>query len=368
MAFNLLNMLGIGGQSQVQPNMLTAAAQPQAVPQAPQAPSLLDRYQNFTASDRGRALNDFFTGIAMGQNPQQSLGYGAKLVSAGSADRRSKQQSTEQRNQTVEWLKGKGLSDQDAALLAGNTPALSEYLKNTLAPDAQKPTSDIQNYQFAVQQGFKGNFADWAKGKENHAPARVQEYEYAKQQGFPGSFNDWLASQKGGMSLQVDPETGAVSFQQGGNIKPMTEGQSKDTTYATRAEGALPILDKYGNSLTSLGESVGGSLPVVGNYAKSADYQQAEQAGTEFLQAILRKDTGAAITPQETAEYGKVYLPRPGDSQEVLAQKKTSRKRALEALKAGMTPQAILAQERALTKIGSTPDDSGGQSDPLGIR
>lgn len=207
----------------------------------------------------------------------------------------------------------------------------------------------------AIYNPNDGQWLTAPNGGQTEQPSRVREYEYAKGQGFPGSFNDWLASQKGSMSLSVDPATGQVSFQQGGNIKPMTEAQSKDTTFAVRAEGALPILDKFGNALTSLPESAAGALPGgVGNYMQSPEYQQAQQAGTEFLQAILRKDTGAAITPQETAEYGKVYLPRPGDSPAVLAQKQTSRTRALEALKAGMTPQAILAQEKALEKTGET--------------
>lgn len=180
-------------------------------------------------------------------------------------------------------------------------------------------------------------------------PAGVQEYEYAREQGFPGTFQDWESSKKGGMSLQVDPNTGAVSFQQGGNIKPMTEGQSKDTVYATRATGALGLIDQFGDALTSLPETVGGQVPGVGNYMKSPEFQQAEQAGKEFLQAILRKDTGAAITKPETEEYGTVYLPRPGDSPQVLAQKKISRFRAVEAMKAGMPPQAILAMEKALS-------------------
>ena len=68
----------------------------------------------------------------------------------------------------------------------------------------------------------------------------------------------------------------------------------------------------------------------------------------EFLQAILRKDTGAAITKEEQVEYGKVYLPQPGDSAALLAQKKASRSRALEAIKAGMPPQALLYVEKAL--------------------
>lgn len=196
--------------------------------------------------------------------------------------------------------------------------------------------------------------------KPEAKPSAVQEYEYAKSQGFPGTFQDWEASKKGGMSLQVDPATGAVTFQQGGNIKPMTEGQSKDAVFSTRAEGALPLIDQFGDSLTGQEGIVGGTvgqLPVVGNFAKSEGYQQAEQAGKEFLQAILRKDTGAAITSDETSEYGSVYLPRPGDTPATLEQKKVSRRRALEAIKAGMPPQAILAQEKALAKTAASTND-----------
>lgn len=211
-----------------------------------------------------------------------------------------------------------------------------------------------------------------AKPKPEAKPSAVQEYEYAKGQGFPGTFQDWEASKKGGMSLQVDPATGAVTFQQGGNIKPMTEGQSKDAVFSTRAEGALQILDAPSNpndpkskplsdSLSGTSGTIGGTvgqLPVVGNFAKSDGYQQAEQAGKEFLQAILRKDTGAAITADETSEYGSVYLPRPGDTPATLEQKKVSRRRALEAIKAGMPPQAILAQEKALAKTAASTEDA----------
>ena len=85
----------------------------------------------------------------------------------------------------------------------------------------------------------------------------------------------------------------------------------------------------------------------------------AQQAAEEFLQAILRKDTGAAITAGEQALYGKTYVPQPGDSDAVLAQKANSRRRALEALKSGMPPAAMVAQERALIASGDRPAQAG---------
>jgi hypothetical protein len=197
----------------------------------------------------------------------------------------------------------------------------------------------------------------YSSGREPAKPAAVQEYEYAAQQGFKGTFQDWESSKKGGMSLTVDPTTGEVSFQQGGNIKPLTEAQGKDAVFYTRAKGALDNLDLVGNSLTSPVGAVAGQLPG-GNYLKSSDYQKAEQAGNEFLTAILRKDSGAAIGKEEQANYGNIYLPRPGDSTETLVQKKGARLRAIEALRSGMTPQAILQSELALKKTSPPPADA----------
>lgn len=202
-----------------------------------------------------------------------------------------------------------------------------------------------------------------ANGSAPKAPQLQELYDQTTGQPYKAVYNpqtgtfDRVGGVKApnGTTLSVGPD-GQVQFQQGPGVKPLTEGQSKDTVFVTRATGALPTINALGDALTSLPESFAGSTPVVGNYMKSSKYQQAEQAGKEFLQAILRKDTGAAITPAETQEYGTVYLPQPGDSPEVLAQKKESRDRAVAAIRAGMPPQAILAAEKASSqKPGGSP-------------
>lgn len=162
-----------------------------------------------------------------------------------------------------------------------------------------------------------------------------------------------------GMAVEVGPD-GTVKFAQGtGAGKAWTEGQSKDNVYATRAMGALETLEPNADALTSLLYQAAGLDPtgVVRGRVQSDAYQLARQAGDEFLQAILRKDTGAAITADEQDLYGKTYLPQPGDGPAVLAQKKAARARAVEAMKAGMMPLQIIAAEKAL---GRTPSQSGG--------
>lgn len=178
-----------------------------------------------------------------------------------------------------------------------------------------------------------------------------------------------------GTALSVDPTTGAVSFQQGSGVKPLTEGQSKDAVYATRAEGSLGTLDQFGDALTNpLGHAAEKDPTGLIRRQQSPEFQQAQQAGREFLQAILRKDTGAAITTDEMDSYGRTYLPMPGDGPELLRQKQIARKRALEALKAGMPPQAILQQEKALANVdastaqGPQQDEEGWREIAPGVR
>jgi hypothetical protein len=145
------------------------------------------------------------------------------------------------------------------------------------------------------------------------------------------------------------------------DAKPFTEGQSKDVTYATRARGALDAFDPVADELSSRVNTVLDAAPLgLGREMQGGDYQVARNAGDEFLQAILRKDTGAAITEQEQALYGKTYLPQPGDGPDVLSAKKEARARALAALEAGMSGAQIEAQTRALSSGLAPPAPQGG--------
>lgn len=182
----------------------------------------------------------------------------------------------------------------------------------------------------------------------NEANAKIADH-YVSQLG-------WLPDKGDGITI-TNPD-GTVTQIGGSGPKPLTESQSKDTTFATRAEGSAVNLDRYQTALTSLAESTGGAVPLVGNYFKSDEYQLAEQAGNEFLTSLLRKDSGATITPDEQNNYGNIFLPRPGDGESVIRQKAEARTRAIAGIKAGMPPQAILAKEKALAGLGQSPQST----------
>jgi hypothetical protein len=159
-----------------------------------------------------------------------------------------------------------------------------------------------------------------------------------------------------GTALSVGPN-GEITFNQGAGVKPLTEAQSKDTLYATRATNALPLVDKYEGELLSLSGNLAEGIPLnLGNYAQSEQYQVARDAGRDFLATILRKDTGAAITSNEEAIYGKMFLPQPGDKPAAIQAKRQRRALAVEAIKAGMPTAAIENMAKALETVPSSTD------------
>lgn len=138
----------------------------------------------------------------------------------------------------------------------------------------------------------------------------------------------------------------------GGPAK-LTEGQSKDYNYYERGNAANGELAGNGDALTGAAtagrngargvtDSLIRSLPAgigesaAANWLVSSDRQKAEQSGREFINAILRKDSGAALTDEEQRIYGKTYLPQAGDSQEVLQQKANARTRTLLGIRGGL--------------------------------
>lgn len=157
---------------------------------------------------------------------------------------------------------------------------------------------------------------------------------------------------KGGLTVTTNPD-GTTTVTQGGSGSKITEFQGKQNAYATRMGGALPIIDQLGGELTNFSQAAYDALPTVGtiktgNGMLSENYQRASNAGRLFLQSVLRLDSGAAIPPAEEAQYGDVFLPRPGDKPGTLEQKRLARNLAFHGVQSGMTPDQILATGRAV--------------------
>lgn len=196
----------------------------------------------------------------------------------------------------------------------------------------------LQERGFAADERHRATQIDLEREKmaqPDKPSADLQEYEYAKQQGFTGSFVDYQTALK---------KAGATNVNVGDGQK-LTEGQSKDIGFYARGSAANRDLAPLEKSLTELGGAVAGKAGLAGNYAKNPAYRRAERAGREFLAVILRKDTGAAVTPDEMNTYAPMYLPQPGDDAQTLADKKEARSRALQAIKLGLGTATNLAKD-----------------------
>lgn len=190
--------------------------------------------------------------------------------------------------------------------------------------------------------------------KEPNPTANMQELSQINQERAtkgqpPLSLEEYLQSKKGN-GITVGPD-GTVQI--GGPPGKLTEQQSKDVGFYNRASQVGPLLDSMDAALVNFTSEKGSRVPVVGNYLQSDGYRQASQAANEFLLALLRKDTGAAVTDGEMVLYGGTYLPRAGDDEATVKQKREARARAVEGIRMGLGPAQILFREREAQKQGA---------------
>ena len=87
----------------------------------------------------------------------------------------------------------------------------------------------------------------------------------------------------------------------------------------------------------------GDGLGTATNFTQSEAQQQVEQAQRDFVNALLRQESGAAISPGEFDNAKKQYFPQPGDSDGVVLQKKRNREQAISGFATGSGPQGAKA-------------------------
>ena len=119
-----------------------------------------------------------------------------------------------------------------------------------------------------------------------------------------------------------------------GTSKP-TDVQLQSVGYANRVQTSnnqLGVLLSDPKTLEALTKktSVLGYIP---DRLKDEKVLQVEQAERNFINAVLRRESGAVISPDEFTQAAKQYFPQPGDTAEVLKQKLLNRNQAFENLK-----------------------------------
>jgi hypothetical protein len=162
--------------------------------------------------------------------------------------------------------------------------------------------------------------------------------------------------------------------------KPLTETQSNAVAFGMRAVEANKIATDLENKgftntgviRTAIGGTVG-TAPIIGEKLEqgvrstfnvlptvlggpSPEQQQNDQARRNFISAVLRKESGAAISPTEYVNEERKYFPQLGDSPKVIQQKQQARELAIKALEAQAGSSGKRMIEKNVGQSGNVVD------------
>lgn len=110
-----------------------------------------------------------------------------------------------------------------------------------------------------------------------------------------------------------------------GRVPKGTTAQFQAAGYANRQEQANGILEQLDPKIKNMSYAQFKLSLAAPNALQSPQMQQFSQAAKNFINAQLRRESGAAISPSEYKDALKQYIPAPGDSDAVLEQKKQNR-------------------------------------------
>jgi hypothetical protein len=144
-----------------------------------------------------------------------------------------------------------------------------------------------------------------------------------------------------------------------GVSKPLNDSQSKALLFGTRMQEANKALGQLASEGTDT-SIMGSQAPLVGgviNAASSGNRQMLNQAKLDFMTAVLRRESGAAISSGEYQNADRQYFPQVGDSEKVKAQKARNRELAI---------QGVLSEVPEKQRSSITPKPTSGGFKYLG--
>lgn len=167
----------------------------------------------------------------------------------------------------------------------------------------------------------------------------------------------------------ADKRTGATRPILGANgqslvkTKPLTEFQGKSAAFGDRALASDKILNDIGmdyspaalSTKASLSNAplIGGIVGAAANSLLGSNDQRVEQAQRDFINATLRQESGAAISPGEFENARKQYFPQPGDGPEVIKQKSANRQLVIKGFKRSSGQNANVPDSGGVIDFGS---------------
>jgi hypothetical protein len=253
--------------------------------------------------------------------------------------------------------------DANAALaqaLMGQSPQAQRLVPSLIEQANPKPIAEQIKYDLAKQGGYKGTFNDFMNQMTEADKARIAIDKQRLGLEAANQNKPQLVETENGPML-VNLRTGQAQPIMAGNQpiaggKPLTESQGNATAFGIRMKESNALindLEKKGVTNTGIVRSTVGGIvgmtPFIGDKLQqgvqsgmnvlpgalggpSPEQQQVDAARKNFITAVLRKESGAAISPTEFYTEAQKYFPQPGDSDQVIKQKSHARETAIKAM------------------------------------
>jgi hypothetical protein len=273
----------------------------------------LDAIRGFIDPRRATLLG-LASGLAQGNDWGEGMGLGFARAAQGRVQddayataKKEEAERAKQLNYTIQAFQKAGRQDLvDMANAGMMGEAWNAFNQRT------EPTAAQRDFQFAQENPEFGEFLNPSKPADK--PAAIREYEYAVGQGFQGTFAEYEQQMR---------KAGATSID-------FNATQGRSAAYADRMAAADAVLSdpKLEAAQTDIVQQGMGNIPVAGNFITSEEKKLADQAQRDFINAVLRRESGAVISPSEFENARQQYFPQPGDTDAVKEQKKRNRKLA----------------------------------------
>ena len=127
--------------------------------------------------------------------------------------------------------------------------------------------------------------------------------------------------------------------------KPLNESQGNSLMYGKRMQTANKILENLESTNGTWDIKGGDVLARINPKGGSEDFKKYEQAKRNFINAILRKESGAAIGQDEFESADKQYFPQIGDNEAVIKQKAANRRQVTSTMLSNAGPKGESAKK-----------------------
>lgn len=220
--------------------------------------------------------------------------------------------------------------------LADEQSKLEKQLMQQASQQTAKPfegtSMDAQTYNILLDPSKRGT-PEWqaAYSRAGRVETKVQpdgsvitikpDLSWVNQGGIPA-----MGQPAAGQPSVGNPN---VEITEGAGKQKFNEAEAKAAGFADRMQEAQTVLKDLDVLGTDIEQAVKIAIPKIGNTLVTPEYQQFDQAKRTFINAVLRRESGAVISPEEFKNAEKQYFPQVGDDQKVIAQKRKERDAAL---------------------------------------